>query len=100
VAESDVTVNGVLWHGISTPTMAITATVAVSHPVHGDPALATDGYHLTAASAARDAGVTSGVAIDLDGEIRPQGQGSDLGADEYVDEGYTVFLPLVLKVNE
>jgi hypothetical protein len=46
------------------------------------------------------AGVTSGVAIDLDGEIRPQGLGSDLGADEYVDEGYTVFLPLVLKVNE
>ena len=98
--ESDVTVNGVLWHGVSTPTMAITATVMVNHPVSGDPAFATDGYHLTAGSAARDAGVTSGVAIDLDGEIRPQGQGIDLGADEYVENGCTVFLPVVLRVNE
>ncbi len=96
VGNSDVTVNGVLWHQVSTPTLAITATLTVSHPVSGDPAFAADGYHLTADSAARDAGVASCVTTDIDGATRPQGKKADLGADEYA-EGNTIFLPLVLR---
>ena len=80
---STVTVAGVLWYGNLTNTVATTATIQVSHPVTGAPALDSDGYHLTAASPARDVGVVSGVAMDIDGEARPRNDDYDLGADEY-----------------
>jgi len=46
-------------------------------------------YHLALSSAARDAGVDVGVALDMDGEDRPDGASGipDLGADEIVDVG-------------
>ncbi|HDD24517.1 MAG TPA: DUF11 domain-containing protein, partial [Chloroflexi bacterium] len=40
-------------------------------------------YHIEQASAARDKGVDAGVASDIDGDPRPVGLGSDLGADEW-----------------
>ncbi|MFQ5435578.1 MAG: Calx-beta domain-containing protein, partial [Anaerolineae bacterium] len=50
--------------------------------VTGDPKL--DGnQRLQAGSAAIDAGVNSGVTLDLDGGVRPGGSGYDIGADEY-----------------
>jgi uncharacterized repeat protein (TIGR01451 family) len=80
--QSVVTVDGVLWHRVTTPTQAVTATVAVSHTLTGDPAFTADGYHLTPASAAVDAGVAPGVDRDVDGEARTQSTMVDLGADE------------------
>jgi uncharacterized repeat protein (TIGR01451 family) len=53
--------------------------------VTGDPAFvdpAAGEYHITADSAARDAGVDAGVTRDVDGELRPFGLAVDLGADE------------------
>ena len=40
-------------------------------------------YRIGLNSAARDAGVPSGVATDMDGVVRPQQLGYDLGASEY-----------------
>jgi uncharacterized repeat protein (TIGR01451 family) len=80
--RSSVAVDGVLWHRVTTPTVAVTATLGVSHALTGDPAFAADGYHLTARSAAIDGGVAAGVGLDLDGEVRTLSHLVDLGADE------------------
>lgn len=80
-----VTVNGVLWDN-STPitvSQSPTAVVSVQNQHTGDPAFAADGYHLIPASDAIDKGVEAGLASDIDGEARPFGAGSDLGADEW-----------------
>ncbi len=52
------------------------------NPVSGDPAFNSDGYHLSAQSAAVDAGADIGVVGDIDQEPRPLGSAPDLGADE------------------
>lgn len=39
-------------------------------------------FHLQAGSAAIDTGIDAGVSVDLDGDVRPQGGGYDIGADE------------------
>jgi hypothetical protein len=78
-------VNGLLWH--STPVtvvQSVTATVALQNEHWGDPAFAVDGYHLTAASSAMDAGVEAGVTDDIDQHLRPYGAAPDLGADEII----------------
>jgi hypothetical protein len=52
--------------------------------VAGNPMMAADNYHLTAASTlAIDAGGSVGVTVDVDGDSRPNGAGFDLGADEF-----------------
>jgi hypothetical protein len=80
-----VTVNGVLWHDAPiTVSRSSTATVIVQNQHVGDPAFAPDGYHLTADSAAIDKGVYTDVPTDIDGDARPYGAASNLGADEYV----------------
>lgn len=65
--------------------------------IWGDPdfvnAAARD-YHIGPSSAAIDAGVDAGVALDLDGQPRPGGGGYDLGADEFY---YQIYLPLVFR---
>ncbi len=89
---SSATLNGVLWYSNTINTGgAITATNAIT----GDPLFAADGYHLTAASIAINAGVASGVTTDIDGE--PRLSPPDLGADEYKWWTTQVFLPLILK---
>jgi uncharacterized repeat protein (TIGR01451 family) len=53
----------------------------------GDPAFvdpASGDYHLTSPSTARDAGIDAGVAVDFEGEARPQGAGHDIGFDEWL----------------
>ena len=40
-------------------------------------------YHIGPGSAAIDVGVDAGVTDDIDGDMRPQGAGYDVGADEY-----------------
>jgi uncharacterized repeat protein (TIGR01451 family) len=81
--NSAVVVNGVLWFATPiTISQATTATVTMQNQYQGDPAFASDGYHLTVNSAAIDKGVVTGLDADIDGESRPMGQGYDLGADE------------------
>ncbi len=57
-----------------------------TNPVDGDPRFlypAGDDYRLRAGSAAIDAGVDAGVAVDFEGDPRPRGSAPDIGADEY-----------------
>jgi uncharacterized repeat protein (TIGR01451 family) len=78
-----VTVDGVLWHANVSDTIAVSATIQVGNAYSGDPAFGPDGYHLSSYSQALDRGVASGVATDVDGQMRPSGSGYDLGADEF-----------------
>jgi len=50
-------------------------------------------YHIGRQSAALDAGIDAGVSEDIDGHVRPLGNGVDLGADEAV----VIWLPLILR---
>jgi parallel beta-helix repeat protein len=89
-----VTVNGLLWYNAPvTVSQSITAAVTLQNERWGAPAFAVDGYHITAASFARDAGVDTGVTTDIDGHHRPSGAAPDLGADEII----AIYLPLVLR---
>lgn len=82
-ANHTTTINGILWHNVPAPVVQdATAVVSVQNEVNGQPAFASDGYHLTAQSAAIDRGVETNVGIDIDGDTRPHGTAPDLGADE------------------
>lgn len=100
-AGSSVIVNGILWYGTAiTVSQSPTATVDVQNQLTGDPAFldpAGGDYHIGVASAARNAGVDSGVSTDIDGQARPAGLGYDLGADEYLETLFKVYLPLVWR---
>ncbi len=86
------TLNSTLWFGNQTDSVG---NVSIANNTSGNPFLAADGYHLTAASQnAIDHGVNSGVPIDIDGDPRPIGAGYDLGADEYYPH---VYLPIILR---
>jgi hypothetical protein len=86
--------NGVDWDGagdISTGAVNIWGDPAFVDPDGGD-------YHITAPSAARDAGIFAGAAIDIDGDWRPMGMAPDIGADEFEDESLLhVCLPLLMR---
>jgi len=87
--------DGVLWFGNGTNTGGVGA-VTVMNVYTGDPAFATDGYHLTSASAAIDRGVSAGVVIDIDYD--PRFGTPDFGADELVAFAVRrVYLPVVLR---
>jgi len=60
-----------------------TPTFNAGGTVVGDPKLDAN-QRLQAGSAAIDAGVDTGVLLDIDGGLRPSGTGHDIGADEYV----------------
>lgn len=62
------------------------------NPLFVDPA--GGDYHIQSTSPAIDAGQDDGIMMDIDGEMRPQGMGFDVGADEYVS---VVYLPYVVK---
>lgn len=59
-----------------------TPTFNTSGTVTGDPKLDAN-QRMQAGSAAIDAGVDSGIGLDLDGGVRPGGAAYDIGADEY-----------------
>ena len=83
--------NGADWKGAG-------AIIAGTHNYRGDPAFVrpeAGDYHIGRRSAAIDRGVDTGVASDIDGDLRPLGRGYDLGADEYAARA--IYLPLVLQ---
>lgn len=69
----------------------------VGNPAFADPAHAD--YHLTAASAAINAGANVGVTTDFEGDPRPSGGGFDIGFDEFLGPFtfYRNFLPLAQR---
>jgi hypothetical protein len=94
VGANSVTANGLLW--FNTPlrvTAGPAALVSIKHDYIGDPAFASDGYHLTARSAAINRGVQAGLVVDLEGE--PRNHRPDLGADEYPGLINELFLSLI-----
>jgi parallel beta-helix repeat protein len=84
-AGNTATVRGVLFFGNGTNTTGA-GPINVTNLHSGDPLFAADGYHLKAGSGAIDNGISAGVATDIDGETRPSGAASDLGADEFVPQ--------------
>jgi hypothetical protein len=97
-AGDTATLNATLWHG-NTTNWDGAGTINHSNDRNGDPAFDTDGYHLTSNSAAIDAGVDAGVTTDIDGDARPRGCFSDIGADEFITgaECRRIYLPVILR---
>jgi CSLREA domain-containing protein len=78
-----ITLDGVLWSGVTTTTQG--AGITVTNAYTGAAAFvnpAADDYHLTLPSAARDRGVSTSLNVDFEGDSRPLGPAPDLGADE------------------
>nr|WP_290668597.1 Calx-beta domain-containing protein [Ardenticatena sp.] len=73
-----------LFYNVATQTVAEngTPTFIGTGTVTGNPNLDSN-QRLQSGSAAIDAGVNSGVTLDIDGGVRPSGAGYDIGADEY-----------------
>jgi parallel beta-helix repeat protein len=99
-AANTVTLEGTLWGGGDWANVAdwggagriTTGTLAYNY--WGGPAFVNPdagNYHIHPASAAMDAGVNTGVTMDVDGQPRHQGNGHDIGADE---------VPVALEVTE
>ncbi|MGC9399618.1 MAG: right-handed parallel beta-helix repeat-containing protein [Anaerolineae bacterium] len=86
-----VTLHATLWHANLTDWIG-PGTINHTNDHSGDPAFAADGYHLASGSSAIDPGVDAGIATDVDGDVRPQGAGYDLGADEFLMAPATVTL--------
>jgi hypothetical protein len=65
----------------------------------GDPAFVdpdAGDYHITRHSAAVNKGMDVGVAVDIDGQVRPFCGGYDIGADEFTTRCY-IYLPLMTQ---
>jgi hypothetical protein len=83
-----VTLEGTLWYGNGQDAGGGGTIVTGTVNVYGDPdfvAPEMGDYHIGLASAAIDAGVDAGVIDDIDGDVRPQDAGYDIGADEFVN---------------
>ncbi len=103
--------NSILW-GNSGPEIQVNSgSPEVSHSdvqggwpgtgnIDEDPLFVGGGdYHLTADSPCIDTGTDAEVYTDIDGDVRPQGEGFDMGSDEYMfdcwdldDDGYADLL--------
>ena len=71
-----------LWYNNSVTNTQGSVNITAGGEVTGDPVFDTDGYHLTAGSAAVDAVLTPALVDDIDRETRSGSH--DLGADEFV----------------
>jgi fibronectin-binding autotransporter adhesin len=91
--------NSTLWHG-NTTDWGGAGNISTSNDHSGDPAFAPDGYHLQAGSMAIDRGVSAGVTTDIDGDVRPQGGGFDIGADEFPAPPANVVWDKSVRIND
>ncbi len=91
-AGGTVTATTTLWDSVVTPTLG---TVHELGSLTGTAGFAADGYHLTKASDAVEAGIRTDIWHDIDEERRPMGGRSDIGADEYPMP--LIYLPIVLS---
>ena len=104
--QNKATLEGTLWDGNGSDT-AGPGPVVHTADVYGDPRFTCTGdppdclqpYHVLTDSAAVDAGVLvaltlpgTDLLVDIDLELRPSGQGYDIGADEVVSDTYSVWL--------
>ncbi len=88
--NSELTVDGILWHNNTANTANINGAITLNHEYTGNPNFTADGYHISAGSAALGRAVGAPLADDVDGNVRPQGAVADLGADEMLDVGLGV----------
>jgi len=79
----------------STLPFGVIPTVFGQHPNPNFINVAVDDYHLGAGSAAIDTGTDVGVTTDVDGDVRPHGNGFDIGYDE--STRWTIYVPLIRK---
>ncbi len=95
------TLERTLWHGNGKDTEGAGSISTGTLNIFGDPAFVDPGtgdYHIGPSSAAIDRAVATGVAIDIDGEPRPDGCFADIGADEYQGRVcHRVYLPITLR---
>ena len=75
-----VTLAGTLWFSNTTGWDGLGTIITGTHNLSLDPLFAADGFHISAASPAIDAGVLTEVTSDMDGD--PRDLLPDLGADE------------------
>ena len=99
ISSTPMMLNCILWGDIAfeAPEVYGSPSIAFSDIENGwegegnidaDPLFVGDGdYHLSLRSPCIDAGAESSVYSDIDGDERPQGQGWDMGSDEYPDCG-------------
>jgi hypothetical protein len=99
-AYSTATLEGALWYA-NTVDWGGEGSVVHTHDAWGNPHFSADGYHLSSGSMALDAGVSTAVTTDVDGDPRPYCFAPDLGADEAVGDFacQTVYLPLIVRGN-
>ena len=95
VAGNSARLEGTLWHGNGADWGGPGSLVTGTHNSWGDPRFRADGYHLMDGSPAIDRGVDAGVRTDIDGALRPEGLGFDLGADEFKQQ--LLYLPLARR---
>lgn len=94
-----VTLDGVLWSGVTTPTVAGASPITVTAAYTGSSQFVTPAagdYHIQRVSDAFNRGVSTALTTDIDGERRVQGSLPDLGADENT---YSAELVLTKRVT-
>ncbi len=102
-AGSTATLEATLWHNTGGPAGdcgGAGTIITGTHNYWGDPDFVNAGagdYHLGSSSTAIDRGINARVDVDIDGDLRPSGNGYDIGADEFVSRLEFVYLPLAQK---
>jgi len=93
---STATLDHTLFYSNASGDMGGEGLVVQSGSITGQNPLLSADYHLLQGSPAINAGIAlPWVANDIDGQSRPEGATSDIGADEYRE--WRIFLPLVLR---